>query len=244
MWLGVKICKEVFLSDTIHLIMSIREAEQYLPARQGLADVYGQANLWHLSVGRTVEEIVGLPEDRVAKLGRDYLAAGVGYLANRGHDEYMQQVGTDAWNAIDTPLPVVFAVDIRSAAIRFGVPPEYVVYFPEDAPVFTVGRMPTATAEASGMIFIPPGFIIVAKEEPVLALASTAYISAQLRDYSKGRDRIDPHFLSDRADATEAHFLTHALVEYPDLPLTDFHHHILAQFPKGIASLPPEALYL
>lgn len=94
-----------------------------------------------------------------------------------------------------------------------------------------------------GVILIPPHFIVRAREQPILALAATAYVTSQVRDYLNGRLRFDPYYISDRADATEAHFLKFALAQEPDLPLTDFHKSIMQRFPMGIDSLSPELRY-
>lgn len=92
-------------------------------------------------------------------------------------------------------------------------------------------------------VLLPPEFIHNANSNPIVALASMAWIGSQIRDMVNGRLTIDQQNINARALATEAHFLHEATKRHPDIKLPDFYQELMQRYPLGIKSLPPGIWY-
>jgi len=223
--------------------MSIESAKIFLPKKPTLENVFQKVATAHKD----------LPKEPIfsEELGRatgDYLSAAIAYLANNGADPYMKEVGTTSWWMINQRRALTMVVnDMVQAAILLGVPKDQAAaYFSnQDEPyVLNAGRIVGGRLVTTSNVLMPLSFTSVAKENPIEALAMTAWTASQIRDAANGRMSIDPDLISNRAFATEAHFLIGAQSVMGDsFHVSEQYENIMNGFPSGIQSLPNEALY-
>lgn len=222
------------------------EAEKYLPPEGDMIKSFAKANSLHCNIGNSVDEILTrVSPEELPKVARDYLGAGLAYFTNRNDDDYLEEVGVTAWNTIKQKrMGVVITTDTRGALILYGLSPEAVANINEKEPqIVFYGKSEGKVRKEGGIVLLPLELILLAKRNPIEALASMAYIFSQVRDFSNGRLYIDRDFMQQRAKATEAHFLKEAVRQYPQVCLGSYYYEVLAEYPEGIYSLPKEALY-
>ncbi len=227
--------------------MSVEDGNLHLPKSTRQEDVFDIVKAKHLTVGKTIEEVLKAPWEKVAQAAGDFFTASVAYLANRGHDDYMREVGTTSWWAVNQKrvLPVL-ADNMIGAAIRLGVPPEIALrrYIKNDEPhIIFLGKRQGVQIIETAYVLIPPEFIVKAQNSPIETLATMSWIGSQVRDMVNGRLTIDQNNINQRAAATEAHFLLNAHSRNPAIELSTNSKLLLESFPKGIYSLPQSLLY-
>jgi len=171
----------------------------------------------------------------------------VAYLANRGHDDYIQEVGTVAWWAVYQSRVVTAMTDnMARAAVLLGVPPDLAVRrFPKnDEPqLIVLGRQKGKKIVEVAFVLMPPEFIVRAKNNAIEGLATMAFLCSQFRDLMNGRSFIDQDNMNPRSWATESHFLQEALRQHPDIELGEVFHDVLERYPNGLADLPSGVRY-
>lgn len=229
--------------------MPVPEADHVLPQSKSMLDAFFVPTQAHFTIGQTIEEIREADFEKVAKVGADFFTAGVAYLANRGHDEYIQEVGTVAWWAVNQKRALtLFTDNMRVAAIRLGIPPPvaHTEFSRNDEPkvICGVGRQGVNILEIA-YVLMPFEFVAKAQTNPIDALATMAWICSHVRDIANGRITVDPQYMTPRAGATEAHFLREAVRRHPKVPLSEDSQTKLSLYPEAIysARLPKEALY-
>ncbi|OGY19283.1 MAG: hypothetical protein A3A65_04135 [Candidatus Chisholmbacteria bacterium RIFCSPLOWO2_01_FULL_49_14] len=227
--------------------MSVKEADKYLPESRGITDAFEAVKMKHFTIKDSAEEIRQIPIERLRLAASDYFTAGVAFLANRGHDEYMQEVGTTTWWAVNQKLVVVaMTEDMREAAILLGVPPRVArtFYSKDDEPhVIFASSRESGTQREVAFILMPPEFIVKAQSRPIEALATMAWLCSQVRDMANGRLYIDREHFTERAEATEAHFLFEAIEHHPETQLAPEYRNSMELYPQGINSLPRTIIY-
>src|SRR5438105_3818034 len=82
-------------------IMSIPEANRVLPESTSMLDAFQIPSRDHFRVGRTLEQVRSAPIESLKLAAGDFFTSAVAYLANKGHDPLMQEVGTVAWRTIN-----------------------------------------------------------------------------------------------------------------------------------------------
>ncbi len=226
--------------------MPIEAANQYLPQSNRMVDAFDLVIKQHFTIGKTLEDIRKASMEKIAQAAADFFTAGVAYLANRGHDSYIQEVGTTTWWAVNQQrvLPAL-TDDMIAAAIHLGVPPQLAsTYSSNDGPyVLFLGNRHGIELIEAAYVLLPPQFVVKAQVKPVEALATMAWIGSQVRDMVNGRVLLDQQNINRRARATESHFLLRVIEENPDIELADMHKRTLKLFPKGINSLPTGVWY-
>ena len=227
--------------------MTVEAANRYIPKSDQMTAAYDIVNQWYFTIGNTINEIKKTPFEKLGQVAGDYFTAGVAYLANRGHDSYIEEVGTTMWWMINQRrvLPVM-TDNMLGAAIHLGVPPQIALakYSINTEPqvLFGANRVGIQQIETAYVI-IPPEFIHQAKSKPIEALAAMTWIGSQVRDMANGRLFIDPKNIGPRSLASEAHFLHEAVERHPDVKLPDFYREVMQKYPHGIQSLPRSARY-
>lgn len=227
--------------------MPVEDGNFHLPQGESMMDAFVVPTQKHFTVGRTIEEVYQSPWGEVALATEDFFTAGVAYLANRGHDAYMQEVGTTTWWAVNQKQAIAaLARSPLEAAIQLGASADdvrKVGHQPgEPYVLFAENRQGIVTVEFA-FTLMPPEFIVKAQNRQVEALATMAWISSQVRDLANGRIRIDPEHVLARAHATEAHFLLHAREKHPDIELASEYIWTLDKYPEGLYSLPRDVRY-
>ena len=223
--------------------MRVEAAERFIPRGDDMRETFTVVSPKHILRNEPLHEMIKKPWNRLGLALGDYFAAGVAYLANRGHDEYIRKIGTTTWWAINQQRVIPSLVsNMPIAAMQLGVPPEIANshYTKIDEPhmLFT-----GAPQEHRAYILVPPHFLVQTQQQPVEALATIASISSQVQDLSNERLNIDPHNFNARAQASKAHLLLEARRRYPGIEISRDSEHLLTQYPQGIMSLPPEMRY-
>lgn len=228
----------------------VPEANSYLPKDHLMLRAFDVVALKHallIGVVHTSAEIRAIPFENLQGAASDFFTAGVAFLANRGHDAYLQEVGTVAWWAVNQHRAItVMTNNMVGAAIAFGVPAEIAFnsFHTNDEPqLIMFGHASGKVILESAYVLIPPEFIIRAKDCPIDGLATMAYICSQLRDLMNGRLAIDKDMMNPRAWATEAHFLLEAMEKHPGVELREVFHEVIRRYPDGFNDLPATAKY-
>jgi len=229
--------------------MPVPEAKRALPESTSMLDAFQIPSRDHFTVGKTIDAVRRAPFEKAARAAGDFFTSGVAYLANRGHDPFIQEVGTVTWWTVNQRrVLTAYTEDMKGAAMQLGVPPEIALtaYSKNDEPhvVFTARKSGLLIPEAA-YVLLPPEFVVNAQTQPVETLATMAWIGSQVRDMANGRLLLDPKYLNHRANATEAHFLKQAVAEHPDVELSQNSQALLEAFPDGIFSsrVSPAAIY-
>jgi len=228
--------------------MSVESANKYLPNSESALDAFNVVAQQHFGIGKTIENVQKAPLEKVARATGDFVSAGVAYLANRGYDAYLQEVGTVTWWAFNQRrvlLPVTN--NMIDTAIKLGVPRELAVtaFATNDEPhlILPFQSEGVIRLEPASYVLMPLEFVVKAQSNPIEALATIAWVGSKVRDLANGRLTIDIINIDPRADATKAHFLHEALRRHPATNLSDRYREACSLHPNGINSLPPEARY-
>lgn len=224
--------------------MSIQEAEGYLTPSREPQRAYDLINLLYSENAQTFEELLSAQQNEVFALGSDYFTAGVAYLANRSTNPHMEDVGTEAWRAVNQKkVSLIYAVSPREAARVFIHDPRIIETIPNGKPAIAFFAHKEDPAKDIGLVFIPPELIIDAKTSPLDALARMVFICSQLYDFQLGRLRTETGIMTNRAYATEAQFLIETLSRYPEAAINSTSRRIIEKYPLGLQSIPSELRY-
>lgn len=214
-----------------------------MPISYDIVDAFLIPNRNHFSIGQTVAEIQKRNKETVARVMSDYFTTGVAFFANRGHDKYLQEVGTTTWLAVNQRrVLTAYCEDMIGGAMQLGVPLQEAInnFRNNDEPhVILLAR----NNQLVSFVLLPPNFIVRAQNKPIEALATMAWICSQVRDMVNGRMIIDVQNVNSRASATEAQFLLEAVRQHPETILDPLYREIMAAYPQGIQSLPANCRY-
>lgn len=228
--------------------MTVEQAEKYLPSNNILLDAFSVPNNEHFLLGNTAEELRNDDWTKVAQATSDYFTTGVAYLANRGQDAYLQEIGTVTWWSVNQKQVLTALSDNPLAhAVQLGVPPDVArrqFSIKTEPHVLFTGEQKDKQLIEKAIILIPPELLIRFKNNAIEGMATMAYLGSQVRDFANSRLTIDQPFINPRAWATEAHFLHLATKEYPEVEIGDIFHHAMKKYPNGLNDLPIEARYL
>lgn len=229
----------------------VESANEFLPSEQSMLSAFDVVALKHSPLTgnvKTVEDIKLISLESLQEVAGDFFAAGVAYLANRGHDDYLQEVGTVAWWAVNQARVVIAMTDnMAGATIRFGVPPAIAIRScpnNNEPQIVMLGKQEGKNIVEVAFCLMPPEFIVRVKNNTIEGLATMAYLCSQFRDLMNGRLTIDQHNMNPRAWATESHFLQEALRLHPNIELDEVFHDVLERYPNGLDDLPASAKYL
>lgn len=227
--------------------MPIEAGDRYLPESHDMLDAFRVVNQRHFALPNSLERIKEFPYERYRYVAANYFNTAVAYLANRGHDEYMQEIGTTTWMTVKQGIVHTgLTNDMVRAAIQFGATPQFAksMYSENSQPHVLITTQIEKSQEVEvAWILLPPDFLHSARTKPIEALAMMAWIGSQIRDFANGRMLIDPEQLRSRALATEAHLLHEARRCYPEIPLGPVYEKTMELYPEGINSLPPKVRY-
>jgi hypothetical protein len=228
--------------------MTIPEADICLPESRELQNVFDVAIKTHFTIGKTMQEIERVPIEKVAVATRDFLKSSLAYFANRGHSEYAQIAGTNAWRLLQSykAFPL-YAEDVYIALIYgFHMSPDMAsqIFVPDD-PMFIIDEMEDkGVAVDVGYILFPPAFAVRVMTKPIEALATTAILSSQLNDMANFRNHIDNQNIALRAGAFASDFLHFAQENVTDFEVGDSYQRLMYLHPLGMKSLPESAKYI
>lgn len=228
--------------------MPVPEAEFYIPEGNDFTKAFDTVKRRHPQAAA-----VNAAEARRADLtslqraAGDYFTAGVAFLANRGHDDLIQEIGTTSWRSVNkqSTLPIL-SNNILGTAMSVGVPlgSALRIRSKESEPhVLFIGRKEGIQIIESAYVIIPPEFISTANNEPIQALASMTWVCSQVRDLENGRLTIDAPNFQSRAEAMEAHFLVEATKRHPDFSIPGNLKDLVREYPQGALSLPRRLRY-
>lgn len=226
----------------------IESAEYYLPQSKRPQDAFQDVARRHSFLGSTIESLHQAEFEVVGEAVSDFFTAGVAYLANRGEDQYLQEVGATTWWAVNQHrvFPLL-ASDMIQGAIQLGVPPELArrqfKRNDEFHVIFGATKSGVQIIEQAYLL-LPPEFMLQAMDAPIEALAKMAWLGSQVRDLTNGRLMIDQPNMEARAVASEAHFLHQVLGKHPELEVAPLYRDIMALYPNGIRSLPANVRYV
>ena len=227
--------------------MTIKEGDNYIPQGSDATHAFDVVNQRHFRIGTTENEISNADYDKLADAASDYFTAGVAFLANRGYDEFLQDVGTTTWKMVNQRRVVAaFTKDIPGALIQLGVPVESVLSNTRQTTEPYVLFMNLSEGKQiveSAFTLLPPYFVYRAKSRPVETLATMTWIGSQIRDLANGRLMVDQPHMTARAEASEAHFLHEVMKRHPETDLDVVYHRIMEKYPDGLNSLPAKLWY-
>lgn len=228
--------------------MPIEAANQFLSQDHSLEAAFEVPKRMHFMIGSSLEQVRRADFERVALATSDYYTAGVAYLANRGHDASIQEIGHALWGATNRQRVLTVLTDnMKRAALELGVPRQTALsgFSKNDEPhVLFMGRQQGIELIEAACVLLPREFVVRAQNNPVEALASVAWIGSQVRDMVNGRLQIDGYNITTRAAAFEAHFLLNALSCTEGVELSANSKALLAKYPRGIRSLSSDKLYV
>lgn len=167
------------------------------------------------------------------------LTSGMAYLANRGPDQLIQEIGEISWCAINSGLVRTTTSDNM---------PETAVKFKYKQPV--VDKLKNSTAvefihqSKIAHLLTHPDFLLTIKNGPIDALGNLVQVFSTIRDFVNYRDKIDGTALvNHRAKAIRSHFLQ-TVAKKNNYDIVDpSSQEIIRQYPLGLNSLPANALY-
>jgi len=174
----------------------------------------------------TFDQLKEKPLKEIKRAVASALTSGIAYLANRGADEYLQEVGTVTWQAIKSGFVRGIVTDNSSTSLEGSMNP----------------RVSFNQADSSDLI-TPIDFLLYAKKNPIGALSAVAFACSTIRDFMNGRGLIDKDMFLERATATKTHFLIDAMQKHPGVVLSETTQKMVTQYPHGIYSLPAIARY-
>lgn len=217
--------------------MSKTEASNYLPEQPNAINVFDKVGLWHCDAGNNIEELLRLPDEKRLQVGTDYFVASLAFFANPGQNHYLREVAITSSRILNKgSIKAILTDDARGYCIEAGINNT-------DGMNLKEKQFNVVFLQETGIVLIPSEFVLLAKEDPIDALASVLYVFSQIRDFANGRLHIDPSLMAERAEATQAHFLKEAVKLYPEIKSDPDYNRLLSKYPKGIDNLPKEALY-
>lgn len=228
--------------------MPVPEADHYLsvdPSMTAAFDRAKQMHLAHVEVAKTPEGVLSLPETVQKEMVGDFVFASVAFFANRGHDQYMQELGTTVWRGFkDGAVALMFAPDVAVAATELGLPPREASGLSGPEPVFLTREGRGASGSDEGYLLTPPDYISRAINLPVEALATMSGNFSRIRDFVNGRHLNDPlEHTIERMKATVSHFVIEAKKQNPTMLSTPLYRRLAREYPVGIVSLPRALRY-
>lgn len=228
----------------------VESANDFLPKDTSILNAFEKVALKHVGIiggVKTIEDIKSIPIESLSSAAGDFFTAGVAYLANRGHDAYIQDVGITAWWAVNQKRAITAMVDnMFTAAVALGVPAPIAArgFIPNDEPHLVMfGKQEGKVMIEGAYVLMPPEFIVRARNNAIEGLATMAYICSELRDLMNGRLKIDEQLMNPRAWATESHFLQKAIEKHPSIQLSDVFLEVIRRYPNGLDDLPAKARY-
>ncbi len=228
--------------------MPIPEAELYIPQGGDLRKAFDVVKGRHPKAAAL--DAAGTRNVDIATLqgaASDYFTAGVAFLANRGHDDLMREIGTTSWRSVNKKSTLTVLTDnVIGAAMALGVPLRDALRIrsKESEPhVLFMGRKSGIQVVESAYVIIPPEFISTVNSEPIEALASMSWVCSQVKDLESGRLTVDAPNFQARAEAVEAHFLIEASRRHPDYAVPDKFKGLLREYPQGALSMPRRLRY-
>lgn len=227
--------------------MSVEAGNNFLPQKDNPSNAFDVINHRYPGLGYTLAEISLFSLVDLKPVAGDYFTAAVAYLANRGQDAYLQEVGTTVWWMVNQKrAATALTNDMFSAALQLGVPPRIArdnfTNNHEPHICYVLNKSGPIESEMA-IVLMPMDYIYLAKNKPIEALGTMAWIGSQVRDMANGRFVIDPEHVETRAEATEAHFLKEAIRRHPETVLSADSQIVLRRYPQGIASLSPSLRY-
>ena len=175
----------------LFIIMTIPEAEHYLPESRSLEHVFGVAKRTHFTIGYSVDEIRKDSFEKVAGATGDFVTTAIGYFSNRGHSELAQVIGTNAWTMIDQHIVLTaYSDNIFDVLSRdFGMHPQEIQErVVTGEPVFLVCEIPKNGQKVEGALMLfPAEFPVRVMTKPVEALATIGYMTSQINDIANNR---------------------------------------------------------
>lgn len=228
--------------------MPIPEADYYLsvdPSMTAAFDRAKQMHLAHVEAAKTPEGVLALPNGIQDEMLGDFVFSSAAFFANRGHDQYMQELGTTVWNGFrDRTVVLMFAPDVAVSAMELGVPRRMAHGLSGAEPVLLTREGRGGSGSDAGYLLTPPDYISRAINLPVEALATMSGNFSRIRDFVNGRHLTDP--LDDtieRMKATIAHFVIEAHGQNPTMLRTRLYKQLAREYPRGINSLPSTLRY-
>lgn len=204
--------------------MSIIEAESLIPRGDNMSEAFDVVRSWYPKL-----LLSNFDRPRLVAAA-SYFLAGVGFLANRGHDGFIQEIGTSAWQSIRHQRTGVVIVDNDTGSVL--------------RLFFRYTQVGIESYEDS-RILIPLGFVSRADSHPIDTLLGVAAICSQVRYHESGLSIAkQPDNLS-IGTVAKAHLLNEVLRRHPEfrLTLTEENRNALDCYPQGIYSLPPEVRF-
>lgn len=228
--------------------MPIPEAELYVPQGGDFKKAFDTVKNRHpKAAALDAAETRNVDIATLQGAASDYFTAGVAFLANRGHDDLVQEIGTTSWRSVNKKSTLtVLSNNIIGAAMALGVPlgDALRIRSKESEPhILFMGRKSGIQVVESAYVIIPPEFISTANTEPIEALASMAWVCSQVRDLENGRLTIDAPNFQSRAEAMEAHLLIEASRRHSDFTVPDKLKGLLRAYPQGAMSMPRKLRY-
>lgn len=227
--------------------MPVKEGERFLPSSNRMIDAFQAVERQRPRIGKTIGEVLNAPPEIISKDGSDYFSAGVAYFANRGHDAYMQEIGTVMWRILNQQdAHIAFTDNMVGTAIDLGAPTDFAqrrLAGRSEPYVLILEQSTQNQIDETAYALVPFDFLVKAKTKPVEALAMIAGIGSCLRDFANGRLEIDPENTEIRQSATQVHFLHEAIRQNPGIELKVQFKQKMALYPKGINSLESSQRY-
>lgn len=228
--------------------MPIPEAELYIPQGLDMTKAFDTVKSRHTRAATmTKDQVRQVDLTLLQGAVSDYFTAGVAYLANRGHDDLIKEVGTTSWRSVNKCLTITALTEnMVGAAIALGAPLGYAIQMhsmPDEPHVLFLGRKEGTIVIESAYVLMPPEFISKANYQPIEALASMTWICSQVRDLENGRLIVDAANFRPRAEAVEAHFLLEAQRRNPDFAVPQSLSTLLVRYPQGAQSMPRRLRY-
>lgn len=224
--------------------MAIPDVENYIPQNDDMLsafDVVKDLNRKH--AGLTTADIRSADIMALMPTLAFYFKAGMGFLANRGHDKVIRDIGEYSWRSVSAKRTSILVTDnIPVVAAASGATPEQINGMIDPYDPGKISFLPMIFRRISGVtgggfVFVPPEFAGKANYEPIEALANLVSVCSQIKDAECGRINSDYRFIPVRAYAAEAHFMLEAQRRYPNHELTPYHRSLMEEYPRGYDGL-------
>lgn len=225
------------------LNMSINSIENRLSRSKDYSYAYIPTFKEYPVAFKKIKETADYPSEYMLDLMVDLFTAGVNFLAKRGHNEYIRNIGEAALDEIKNDLHIAVTDDMVETAIDLGfhTGDAYLKFGQSEGSRFcVVSRKKEYIRTESACVLLSPEFIARAKLFSGSTIARTAGICAQIASYSKGDDLFDPEHTSIIANAAEAQVLHVLNTRHRRMKFSAYHKRLLELFPSGAQNLPIE----